>query len=73
MREDYKRYVRSFEKTYSVSTKSTKADVWLKKTQSNFDNNLYLFLTKMILLKAIFELISVPTRHELKYASTTYD
>ena len=27
MREDYKRYVRSFGNTYSVSTISTKADV----------------------------------------------
>jgi hypothetical protein len=43
MREDYKRYVRSFGKKHSVSTISTKADVWLKKTQSNFDNS-FVFL-----------------------------
>jgi hypothetical protein len=49
----------------------SKADVWLKKIKSSFDNDFVFFLTNMILFKA--KLISVPTRHELKYTSTTYD
>ena len=52
MKEDYKRYVRSFGITYSVSTISTKADVWLKKTKSSFDNNFVFLFTQYDLVQS---------------------